>query len=178
MMAEILNSRIVRAFPVVFIVAVLCPCIYGRVIHVDEGATGANNGTSWENAYRYLQEALAAAVSGDEIRVAEGVYTPDLKSPGPPPSRRGILSYGASAGDRTATFQLKNGVSIKGGYAGFDAPEPDIRDIELYETILSGDLNGDDGPNFANNAENSYHVVHHSPITTAVACTTLRAAQA
>ncbi|HLB75287.1 MAG TPA: hypothetical protein VJJ98_14800, partial [Sedimentisphaerales bacterium] len=31
--------------------------------------------------------------------------------------------------------------------------------IELYETILSGDLNGDDGPDFANNGENSYSVV-------------------
>ncbi|MFQ5462592.1 MAG: right-handed parallel beta-helix repeat-containing protein, partial [Phycisphaerae bacterium] len=33
------------------------------------------------------------------------------------------------------------------------------RDLALYETILSGDLNGDDLPGFANRADNAYHVV-------------------
>jgi parallel beta-helix repeat protein len=151
--------QILRTIPLVLIVAVLCPCIYGKVIYVDDDATGANNGSSWQNACKYLQDALAAAVSGDEIRVAEGAYKPDQKSPAPLPPRRSVLSYSASAGDRIATFQLKNGVTIKGGYAGLDATEPDVRDIDLYETILSGDLNGDDGPSFTNNTENSYHVV-------------------
>jgi parallel beta-helix repeat protein len=64
-----------------------------------------------------------------------------------------------ASGDRIATFQLKNGVAIKGGYAGGSESNPDVRDINLYKTILSGDLNGDDGPNFANHYENSYHVV-------------------
>jgi hypothetical protein len=41
-------------------------------------------------------------------------------------------------------------------------PDPNVRDIKLYETILSGDLNGDDGPNFVNNGENSYHVFYHT----------------
>ena len=57
------------------------------------------------------------------------------------------------------TFQLVNGVTVKGGYAGCGAAGPDQRDIALYETILSGDLNGDDGPDFADSVENSYHVV-------------------
>ena len=35
------------------------------------------------------------------------------------------------------------------------------RDWEETRTILSGDLNGDDGPDFANNGENSYHVFYH-----------------
>ena len=29
----------------------------------------------------------------------------------------------------------------------------------MSDTILSGDLNSDDGPDFLNNGENSYHVV-------------------
>src|SRR5206468_11878083 len=33
------------------------------------------------------------------------------------------------------------------------------RNITANLTILSGDLHGDDAPNFANNADNSYHVV-------------------
>jgi len=120
-----------------------------RVIYVDTDAVGANDGSSWEdafNTYIGLQTALAVASSGDQIRVAQGVYKPDITNGIVPPSR-------------SATFQVKNGVTIKGGYAGFGAPDPDARDIELYETILTGDLNGDDEPDFVNYGDNCYHVV-------------------
>jgi hypothetical protein len=60
---------------------------------------------------------------------------------------------------REATFQLVNGVALKGGYAGVGAKDPHDRDTELYETVLSGDLIGNDGPDFLDNGENSYHVV-------------------
>ena len=113
------------------------------VIYVDIDATqGANNGSSWVNAFTSLQDALTASLTGDEIRVAQGLYRP-----------------AGAYGSRTATFQLKSGVAIKGGYAGFGQLDPDARDVNLYKSILSGDLNGNDGPNFANNAENSYHVL-------------------
>ena len=56
--------------------------------------------------------------------------------------------------NETATFQLKNGVVIMGGYAGFGEPDPDARDIELYKTILSGDIGIP-----CDNSDNSYHVV-------------------
>ena len=123
------------------------------IIYVDSNAAaGANNGLSWVDAFIHLQDALAYVrdAGGDvnEIRAAQGIYTPDTNSTEP-----------NGSGDRTATFQLINGVAIKGGYAGFGAADPDARDIETYETILTGDLNSDDGPNFANNGENSYHVV-------------------
>ena len=55
-------------------------------------------------------------------------------------------------------------VAIRGGFVGtesslndrppFPRPAPDPN-----ASILSGDLAGDDGPNFANNSENSYQVV-------------------
>ena len=117
-------------------------------IYVDADASGNNDGSSWSEAFNDLQDALAAAWSGDEIRVAEGIYKPDEDSAHPD-----------GTGERTATFQLKNGVTIRGGYAGFGESEPNARDIDVYETILSGDLAGDDGPDFTNNSENSYHVV-------------------
>ena len=69
----------------------------GRIVFVDHDAPGLNNGSSWQDAYRTLSSALAVAISGDEIRVAEGVYTP-----------------AAPAGSRAATFQLISGVTING----------------------------------------------------------------
>jgi probable HAF family extracellular repeat protein len=104
-----------------------------RTIYVDDDAIGANDGSSWTDAFKYLQDALAAAWSGDEIRVAQGIYIPDSNSTDP-----------NGSGDREATFHLINGVTLKGGYAGFGEPKPNTRDIELYETILSGDLEDND----------------------------------
>ena len=40
------------------------------VLHVKASATGANNGTSWTDAYTSLQSALGAASSGQQIWVA------------------------------------------------------------------------------------------------------------
>ena len=118
------------------------------IIYVDADANGLNTGSTWENAFNYLQDALTTASNGDEIRVAQGIYKSDQGA-------------GITPGDREATFQLINGVNLKGGYAGFGEPDPNVREVKLYETILSGDLNGDDGvpPYWSNKHENSYHVV-------------------
>ena len=150
----------VRRFSIALVVllAVLSSAS-GKVIHVDDDAGGAGDGTSWPNARKYLQDALAQARSGDEIRVAQGLYRPDEMTAGPPSRRRRALSVSFGTGDRTATFGLRNGVTIRGGYAGLGTPDPDARDISEYATILSGDLRGDDRPGFANNTDNSYHVV-------------------
>jgi len=126
--------------------------------YVDTDAEGANDGSSWENAYNFLQDALADADCSEnpvEIQVAEGVYTPDSNS-----------AASDGTGDRTATFQLINGVSLMGGYAGFGAQEPDARDIESYESVLSGDLDGDDMGEITDPSrnENSFHVVTGSAV--------------
>ena len=49
---------------------------HSMVIHVKADATGANNGSSWTDAFGDLQTALARAISGDEIWVAAGSYKP------------------------------------------------------------------------------------------------------
>ncbi|MEE8154666.1 MAG: hypothetical protein V3T53_06860 [Phycisphaerales bacterium] len=127
----------------------------GGVLYVDDDAPPGGDGTSWNAAYRFLQDGLTDACAGGiaEIRVGQGTYTPDRDEANPD-----------GTGDREATFQLCNGVALMGGYAGIGAKDPDDRDIELYETILTGDLLGNDGPDFQNNDENSYHVMsgHHT----------------
>jgi hypothetical protein len=142
-------------------------------IYVDVDAAGANNGTSWENAYNFLQDALIEAdfaLKPVEIRVAQGVYKPAVYIEPPPQPPGGDIDkqeVTATTTSREATFKLINGVAIKGGYAGFGEPDPNARDIEAYETILSGDLAGNDADvNEARElfddpcrAENSYHVV-------------------
>jgi len=102
-------------------------------------ASGTGNCSSWANACR-LQEALNWTISGDEIWVMAGTHKP------------------TSGTDRTATFQLKNGVAVYGGFDGAESARAE-RNPAANPTILSGDLNGDDGAAFANNGENSYHVV-------------------
>jgi|GEM_PF-5429662 len=232
--------------------AIVCTAS-GKIIYVDHNASGADNGNSWADAYNDLQDALSSAQTGDEIRVAQGIYTPigpivpippgqasnpypadgaidvnvnsnlswtagtnaciydvyfgisspppfvgsqssivfspdtmaentmyywridsvnisgkttgivwsftthEVVSPPPPPWPPGGSSSEQAAPaviNRTATFQLKNGVIIMGGYAGFGAPDPNARDMDLYETILSGDIGIP-----CDNSDNSYHVV-------------------
>jgi hypothetical protein len=126
----------------------------GGIIYVDADANGANTGSSWTDAFVRLQDALAVASSGDEVRVADGIYRPDEDFANP-----------QGSGSREAAFWLQSDVAVKGNYAGFGEADPNERDIDGWETILSGDLDEDDGQGFANNAENSYHVVAYSSFT-------------
>ena len=114
----------------------------GTILHVDDNAPPGGNGASWNSAFRFLQDALAAAIISpnpvSEIRVAQGVYKADRNAANP-----------GGSGDRLASFHLLNSLALKGGYRGpysGTRGDPDDRDILQFETILSGDLAGDDGP--------------------------------
>jgi predicted outer membrane repeat protein len=125
------------------LVACLAASAPAKVIYVDDDATGANDGSSWANAFVRLQNALAIAQPGDEVRVAQGRYRPDQDA-------RVVTAHGhgveiSPSGLRTAAFQLENGVAIRGGFAGVLAQDPNVRSVGQYETILSGDLKENDG---------------------------------
>lgn len=115
--------------------------------YVDDDAPGGD-GTSWNQAFTFLQDALAVAAEGDEICVGQGTYTPDRDSNNPD-----------GTGSRSATFQLRSVIVTRGGYAGVNEPDPDERDVEQYVSVLSGDLAGNDAPDFQNYEENAYHVL-------------------
>ncbi len=102
-------------------------------IYLNLNASGSGDGSSWDNAFTNLQSALASATTGDEIWVAQGVYKPE--------------------NDRTDTFQLKNGVTVYGGFRGGETSLAQ-RDIRNNVTILSGDIGTE-----RDNSDNSYTVV-------------------
>ncbi|MBN2138355.1 MAG: hypothetical protein JW720_11160 [Sedimentisphaerales bacterium] len=154
-------TRIFSSLPLnaaVIILIFAAPAI-GRTIYVDADAAGTQNGTTWEDAYNFLQDALTDAYSATEpteILIAQGIYTPDTSSAVP-----------AGSGDRYAAFQLATDIAVRGGYAGFGQPNPNDRDIDAYQTILSSDLARNDIyvadvrnlPGQSTRSENSYHVI-------------------
>lgn len=111
----------------------------GAIHRVDDDATGAGDGTTWADAFPDLQSALAAALPGDEIWVAAGRYTP-------------------SPNQASVSFVLTAGVGCFGGFGGDEATR-DERAGLFDQTVLSGDLAGDDQGDGLGSAENAHHVL-------------------
>ena len=116
-------------------------------VYVDVNAGGADSGGDWANAYTDLQAGLAAAVSGDEIWIADGTYTP-----------------GAA---RAAAFEMKTGVALYGGFEGAShsgGGETSLGQRDgTHETILSGDIG-----TLNDNSDNSFNVVVASGVNSVV----------
>jgi hypothetical protein len=122
-------------------------CLESRLalsVHfVDHDAPGLDNGTSWPDAFRDLQSALAAGQAGDQVWVAEGTYHPTQST------------------DQQATFRLPDGASVYGGFAGGETALDD-RDPLAHPTTLSGEVG-----RVYDFYDNSFHVVTVDPGVTA-----------
>ena len=105
--------------------------------YVSQSATGLNDGSSWENAYNDLHEAIDSCEVGDTLWVATGTYTPDLS-------------------DRNISF-TPNGIVMLGGFAGNETSAGQ-RNPDENPTVISGDLAGNDAGR-TYNSENSLHVI-------------------
>jgi len=95
------------------------------VLYVNAAAAAGGNGLWWGSAFKDIQQALDKARADNrwrEVWVAQGTYRPD----------RGTLS-------REASFELVSGITILGGFAGFES-DASQRDSVAHLTILSGDL--------------------------------------
>jgi hypothetical protein len=104
-------------------------------VYVDIDATGANDGSSWTDAFTDLQDGIDLAVSGIEVWVAEGTYVPGAVE--------------------TNSFATKSGVRVYGGFAGGETVRQQ-RDWNAHPTILSGEIGGPEA------TDNCRHVVSAS----------------
>ena len=77
------------------------------ILYVNAAATGANSGKTWADAFTDLQDALTSSRATVQVWVAAGTYRPDK-----------------GTGNRNATFQLANGKSVFGGFAGGETSFP------------------------------------------------------
>lgn len=126
------------------------------ILYVKQANTTSGTGDSWENAVTEFGDALKAAADINavnrgrvkEIWIAGGVHKP---------------LYAAEPGTtdvRNRSFVLVDDVKIFGGFAGTEAVLTE-RDLSLKAnaTVLTGDLNSDDGTDFSNYDDNVYHVM-------------------
>jgi len=130
------------------VLTTLAPSVHAQTYVDASVGAGSGDGTQ-ASPYGDLQTALANTSSG-EIRVAAGTYYPDE-------------GQGQTDNDRSASFDLKNGVTIIGGFDASDwnaVPTPNTT-----PTVLSGDITQDDDaspvtdPQTQINGDNSIQVV-------------------
>jgi hypothetical protein len=129
------RSGLVTAFIFVGLLAALFGQIgnthaQGSVIYVVPGGTGSQDGQSWGSA-KDFQAALTVATSGQQLWVKAGTYAP------------------TTAVDRNATFALKSGVTVYGGFAGAE-DALSLRNVTTNVTTLSGEIGA------AGTGDNSY----------------------
>jgi len=157
-MKRLLYIFILVGMLVAFSLVATHPAWGANTLHVRPGGTG--DCSTWADACE-LQTALGSVVSGDEIWVAQGIYTPTQRTdPGD---------------ERTATYQLVDGVALYGGFPGTGDPGFGDRDWESNVTVLSGDIDGNDltdpygiVTDTANIlGDNSYHVITATAVSTA-----------
>lgn len=145
-----MRDRVFLAALSLLLCALPAPSTHARpaptdTIYVDRDATGAEDGSSWNDAYTSLQEALEEARTNgtdDAVWVAEGTYYPDEGD-------------GVQADDRTASFHVESGIDLHGRFEGNeDALGDRVLERGMNETVLSGEIQQD-----ADSTNNAYTVL-------------------
>ena len=110
--------------------------------------TGNDDGTSWADAFQGplgLQSALAVAVAGDQVFVAQGTY------------------LATNTGSRSISFALKDDVELYGSFLGGETDPDDRPPFGTAPSVLSGDLAGDDGS--GQFGDNTFHIIRTAGTT-------------
>jgi len=97
----------------IFLLIFSVTTIWGQVIYVDRVASGANNGTSWNDAYTNLGTAISAATAGAEIRITVGIY-----------------------GYNNQSSTINKNMTITGGFDGWETGGTPNNSIENYNPNL------------------------------------------
>lgn len=134
-----------------------------------EAPTGNPPAQSWQDAYRYLQNALeyaaehATSNNQFEIWVATGVYKAHEHYP--------AYSHCGTPNDyRCYSFSLKTHVRLYGGFSGSETKK-NARRPSINVTILSGDINGDDDPlDPLTYTDNSWHILKADRVRDSAVC--------
>ncbi len=107
----------------------------GNVLLVDAGASGANDGSSWANAFTNIQPAVDAALASggakDEVWVRAGTYRP-------------TRAHSVTSGPTTITvksFDVNGSVKVFGGFAGTETTRA-TRDFATNVTTLTVPASG------------------------------------
>lgn len=112
--------------------------------YVNAAISAGGNGTSWEQAFKTLQEAIDVAFVSDEVWVAKGTYYPTKDRWG----------SNVPSDARTKTFFIDKEIRILGGFAGNETVW-NSQNIAANPTILSGDLG-----TLNSNTDNAYNVLY------------------
>jgi len=117
--------------------------------YVNHAAIGNNDGSSWENAFIKLEDALRSFdpnADGLEVWVATGTYYPDEGG-------------NSTDNDRLDNFSITTNLRLLGGFVGNETL-PDQRDPINLPTILSGDIEQNDlDPDGDGIIEDATHIV-------------------
>lgn len=120
----------------------LCLNAFSTIIFVNPTATGTNNGSSWVNAFTSLSQAINQAASNTgsiySLFIAEGTYFPDVDT---------LANF--------RMFRCPAQVSLFGGFPATGNPTFEDRDWVAFQTILDGDILGNDDGTYATRADNA-----------------------
>ena len=132
--------RIVALVVAVFLLSGVAPLqSEGAAWFVTQNGAGTKHGGSWSNAMgesEFVQTLQLVQPAGTEFWIAKGTYRPTV-----------------DPNNRDATFILKNGVALYGGFAGNETQRKE-RDWNANPTYLSGEIQND-----GSILNNSLHVV-------------------
>ncbi len=84
-----------KIFNFMLLFVALTHCMQAKVLYVKQGSTG--DGSSWNQAYGSVADAIATAAAGDMIYVATGTYTNTWGKP-----KAGVSLYGGFAGNESS----------------------------------------------------------------------------
>lgn|GEM_PF-1992286 len=126
-----------------------------RIVYVDASRPTNGDGSSWQQAFRDLQDAFdsindlpigSVREKDVEFRIAKGTYRP---------AETRQYAFAPRAPALTSAASL----TIAGGYGGVSSPTPDARDFVATPTILTADVLGNDQPGFQGREDNCSHAL-------------------